>query len=352
MIKRMGKYSLKFTDSPLITAYASVVGKLESEGPLKDSFDKIIYGSHAMKNTFEEAESFFQQEALSIAISKWGGKADEVEFVFSGDLLNQCTASSFGLKGFGIPYLGQYGACSTSAQNLFMAAVFAESKAASVSAAVTSSHFCSAERQFRFPLEYGGVRTPTAQRTVTAAAAFMVENSLSPQKSSKSPLLCPEITAATVGRIKDMGVTDATNMGATMAPAAADTIKAFFDDSGKSPTDFDMIFTGDLGFVGSSLLYELMGEVGYDIRNNHKDCGLMIYDAENQDVHAGGSGCGCSAAVLCAHILPKLSAGEYKRVLYVATGALMSATSGTQGATIPSIAHLIELRSPKRSLNS
>lgn len=347
MIKRIGKYTVKFLDEPLISSFASVVGKLESEGPLKEGFDKIIYDSHASKNTFEEAESSFQQEALTLALSKWGGKAEDVDFVFAGDLLNQCIASSFGLKGFNIPYLGQYGACSTSAQNLIMAATFIESKAARVVAAVTSSHFCSAERQFRFPLEYGGVRTPTSQRTVTGSAAFMVENASNPAKSCESPLLCPKISAATVGKIVDLGVNDANNMGAAMAPAAADTLKTFFDDSGKSPSDFDMIFTGDLGEVGSKLLYELLGEKGYDIRNNHKDCGLMIFDMKSQDVHAGGSGCGCGACVLSAEILPKLSSGEYKRVLYMATGALMSATSGTQGNTIPSVAHLVELKCAK-----
>lgn len=344
MIKRVGKYTVKFTDRPIITAFASVAGKMESEGPLKDGIDKIIFDSHAAQNSFEEAESLFQQEALSLALSKWGSKAEDVDFVFSGDLLNQCIASSFGLKGFGIPYLGQYGACSTSAQNLIMSAVFTESKAARVAAAVTSSHFCSAERQFRFPLEYGGVRTPTAQRTVTGAAAFVVESSMNSQKSIKSMTLCPEITAATVGRIRDFGVTDANNMGAAMAPAAADTIKTFLDDTGKLPSEYDMIFTGDLGKVGSDVLYELMGESGYDIRNNHRDCGLLIYDMEKQDVHAGGSGCGCGGVVLSAHILPKLINGDYKKVLYVATGALMSATSGVQGASIPSVAHLVELR--------
>lgn len=347
MIKRIGKYTVKFLDEPLISSFSSVVGKLESEGPLKEGFDKIIYDSHAMKDTFEEAESALQQEAVTLALTKWGGKADEVDFIFAGDLLNQCIASSFGLKGFSIPYLGQYGACSTSAQNLIMAATFIESKAAKSAMAVTSSHFCSAERQFRFPLEYGGVRTPTAQRTVTGSAAFVVESSENPAKSAKSPLLCPKISMATVGKIVDLGVTDANNMGAAMAPAAADTLKTFFDDSGKSPSDYDMIFTGDLGAVGSKLLYELSGEKGYDIRDNHKDCGLMIFDMNTQDVHAGGSGCGCGACTLSAHILPKLARGEYKRVLYMATGALMSATSGTQGNSIPSVAHLIELKCAK-----
>jgi len=347
MIKRIGKYTIKFLDEPLISSYSSVVGKLEGEGPLKEGFDKIIYDSHAMKNTFEEAESHFQQEAVSLALSKWGGKAEDADFIFAGDLLNQCMASSFGVKAFNIPFLGQYGACSTSAQSLIMAATFIESKAAKIALAVTSSHFCSAERQFRFPLEYGGVRTPTAQRTVTGAGAFVLESAENPAKSVKSPLLCPKISMATVGKIVDLGVNDANNMGAAMAPAAADTLKTFFDDTGKSPTDYDMIFTGDLGKVGSKLLYELMNEKGYNIKENHKDCGLMIYDMNTQDVHAGGSGCGCGACTLSAHILPMLSTGEYQKVLYMATGALMSSTSSTQGATIPSVAHLVELKCAK-----
>ena len=348
MIKRVGKYTIKFTEPPLISAFASVAGKPESEGPLKSAFDKIIYDSHASKDNFEEAESTFQQEALSITISKFGGKADDVDFVFAGDLLNQCTASSFGLKNFGIPFLGQYGACSTSAQALIMSAIFVESKAAKVAAAVTSSHFCSAERQFRFPLEYGGVRTPTAQRTVTGAAAFIVESAENPAKSARSSLLCPEITKATVGIITDLGVTDANNMGAAMAPAAAKTLTAFFDDTGASPSDFDMIFTGDLGQVGSSLLKELMGKQGYDISQNHNDCGLMIYDMKNQDVHAGGSGCGCGACVLSAYILPNLVKGKFRKVLYIATGALMSSTTGARGDAIPSVAHLIELKGTQK----
>lgn len=343
MIKRIGKYTLEFTDPPIISAFASVVGKTESEGPLKDGFDKVIYDCHCSKNSFEEAESTLQQEALIQAISKWGGKAEDVDFVFAGDLLNQCTASSFALKGFNIPFLGQYGACSTSAQTLIMSAIFTEGKASKVSAAVTSSHFCSAERQFRFPLEYGEVRTPTAQRTVTGSAAFIVENPENPQKSSESNLICPEITSSTAGKIVDLGVKDANNMGAAMAPAAADTLETFLKDRGKSPSDFDAIFTGDLGEVGSKILYELMGEKGFDIRENHKDCGLLIYDRNNQDVHAGGSGCGCGACTLSAHILPKLTEGTYKKVLYIATGALLSSTTSAQGSTIPSIAHLVEI---------
>lgn len=338
MIKRMGKYSLKFTEAPIISAFSSVVGKLESRGPLKEGFDKVIYDCHALKDSFEEAESTLQQEALSLALSKWGGNKEDVDFIFAGDLLNQCTASSFALKGFNIPFLGQYGACSTSAQTLIMAAIFAESNASSVSAAVTSSHFCSAERQFRFPLEYGAVKTPTAQRTVTGSGAFIIE---------KNKPHYPSISSATIGKIVDFSVKDANNMGAAMAPAAADTLEKFFKDSSTTPKDFDAVFTGDLGEVGSKILYELMGEKGFDIRENHKDCGLMIFDRKNQDVQAGGSGCGCGACTLSAHILPNLLKGAYKRVLYMATGALLSSTTSAQGQSIPAIAHLLELNCSK-----
>lgn len=347
MIKRKGKYTLNFTEEPIITAYSSVAGKLEAEGPLKESFDKIIFDCHAMQDTFEDAESKLQQEAVSIALSKWGGKAEDIDLIFAGDLLNQCTASAFGVKGFSIPFLGQYGACSTSAQNIIMSALSVAGGAASVALAVASSHFCTAERQFRFPLEYGGVRTPTAQRTVTGAAAFAVESRTSPAMSSKSTLLCPQIKAATVGKIVDMGVTDANNMGAAMAPAAADTIKTFFEDTGKSPDDFDMIFTGDLGQVGMDILIELLKKEKIDIAGRYTDCGLVVYDINAQDVHAGGSGCGCSAVVLSAYILPRLLTGDFRNVLFVATGALLSSTTGAQSKTIPSVAHLVHLTAPE-----
>ena len=343
MIKRVGKYTLKFTEPPLITAFASVAGKFESEGPLKDNFDKIIYDSHAQKDTFEEAESTFQQEALSLALSKWGSKAEEVDFVLAGDLLNQCIASSFGLKAFGIPFLGQYGACSTSAQNLIMAAIFTEGKAAKVSAAVTSSHYCSAERQFRFPLEYGAVRTPTSQRTVTGSAAFIVENPTNPAKSSKSSLICPEITAATVGVICDQGVKDANNMGAAMAPAAADTLLTYFRESGESPDSFDYILTGDLGFEGNAICRELLSEQGLSLGGNFNDCGMMIFDQQAQDTHSGGSGCGCSAVVLGGFILGKMRKEEIRRVLLVGTGALMSPSMIQQGKSIAGIGHLVQI---------
>lgn len=333
-MKRIGGYTIQFEERPTIIGYASVVGKKESEGPLGKCFDKIIYDSYDGQDTYEQAESEFQAEAVSLALEKANINAEDVDYIFSGDLLNQCISSSYGLKGFDIPYLGQYGACSTMAQGLIMASVFVESNAASTSMCVTSSHFCSAERQYRFPLEYGGVRTPTAQWTVTGSGGCVL------QKNKKGPY----VARATVGRIVDLGVTDANNMGAAMAPAAAQTLKNYFDDTASDPDDYDLILTGDLGEVGSKSLYDLLLKEGIDIRPYHNDCGLMIFDREKQDVHAGGSGCGCAGSVLCSDILFKMQEKKLNNILFMATGALMSPTSCGQGASIPSIAHLVNVK--------
>ncbi|MBQ2943955.1 MAG: stage V sporulation protein AD [Ruminococcus sp.] len=334
MITRKGRYTLVFSHGPEILSFASVAGPKEAEGPLGKKFDKIIYDPKAGKDTWEQAESQLQKEALQLALEKATLHAENIDFVFSGDLLNQCISSSYGLKAFSIPYLGQYGACSTMAQTLIMGAVTLESQAAALCACVTSSHFCSAERQYRFPLEYGGQRPPTAQWTVTGSGCSILGYG-----KGHNPRIC----GATVGRIQDLGVTDANNMGAAMAPAAAQTLLDFFSDTGKSPSDFDRIYTGDLGQVGSSLLYKLTEENGLNIREIHRDCGLLIFEKDVQDVHAGGSGCGCAASVLCSHILPKMKSGKLHNILFVATGALMSPTSCQQGQSIPCIAHLIHL---------
>ena len=334
MIRRIGGHTIGFEEMPSIIGFASVAGKFESQGPLGKAFDKIIYDSYDGLDTYEQAESRFQSEAVTEALTKAKIKAEEVDGIFAGDLLNQCVGSSYGLIDFGIPYLGQYGACSTMAQGLIMASVFVESGAAKTAMCVTSSHFCSAERQYRFPLEYGGVRTPTAQWTVTGSGSCVLKN------AKKGPC----IARATVGRIVDLGVKDANNMGAAMAPAAAQTLKNFFDDTGTAPRDYDLILTGDLGEVGSKSLYDLLLLEDIDIRNRHNDCGLMIFDRNKQDVHAGGSGCGCAASVFCSKILSDLSSGIYNNILFMATGALMSPTTCGQGATIPSIAHLVNVK--------
>ncbi len=332
-MRRIGKYTLEFENQPTIIGFGSVAGKKESQGPLKDNFHKLIYDPRAGQKTFEQAESLFQQEAVSIALEKANRKTDDVDFIFAGDLLNQCISSSFGLKDFNIPYLGQYGACSTMAQSLIMASIMVDSGAANCSACVTSSHFCAAERQYRFPLEYGGQRTPTAQWTVTGAGSCILE----PHQKG------PKVAHAIVGKITDLGVSDMNNMGAAMAPGAARTMLEYFQDTNTSPQDYDCIITGDLGVVGSNCLYELMETKGYDIRHKHNDCGLMIYDLKKQDVHAGGSGCGCAASVFTSTILPRVVSGEYENILFMATGALMSPTSGMQGLTIPGVAHLAHI---------
>ena len=335
MAKRLGKYTLQMMQMPSIQGFASVCGKKEGEGPLSQHFDKIFNDTTLGESSWEKAESKLQNEAVNLALQKSNLTSADIDFIFAGDLLNQCISSTFGLRELNIPFLGQYGACSTMAQTLILASMMVESGMANHCLAVTSSHFCSAERQFRFPLEYGGQRTPTAQWTVTGSGAIVVGN------SGNSPY----ISAITVGRIKDLGIKDANNMGAAMAPAAAQTLTDFFSDTKTSPEDYDLILTGDLGEVGSTLLYELLEQDNINIRSRHNDCGLMIYHKEKQDVHAGGSGCGCSASVLCSLILNKMKNAELSNVLFMATGALMSPTSSQQGESIPSVAHLVNLKS-------
>lgn len=338
MIARIGKYTIELNNKPTILGFASVVGKKEAEGPLGKLYDQCHSDTTLGETSWEKAESRLQNEAVNLALFKAGVKNTEIDCIFAGDLLNQCISSTFGLRGLDIPFLGQYGACSTMAQTLAMASVFVESGAAQHAVAVTSSHFCSAERQFRFPLEYGGQRTPTAQWTATGSGSAVVGTG-EPKQGNKI-----SVEAVTFGRITDFGIKDAANMGAAMAPAAAQTLIDYLRDTGASPTDFDLILTGDLGMVGSELMEELLAKEGIKISSVHNDCGLMIYDRMKQDVHAGGSGCGCSASVLCSMILQQMSQGKLHKVLFMATGALMSPTSSQQGETIPGIAHLIYLK--------
>lgn len=318
---------------PAILASAAIGGKMEGEGPQGAYFDTISNDAQFGEDSWEKAEGRLQQLALQTAMQKAGVSAAEVDCLFAGDLLNQCVGSSYGLQQFEIPFVGLYGACSTMAESLMMAALFVEGGLAKRAAAVTSSHFCSAERQFRFPLEYGGQRPPSAQWTATAAGAAIVG--------------CGQgvsVNAVTVGTIRDLGITDANNMGAAMAPAAASTLTTFFNDSVTHPADYDLILTGDLGQVGRDLLFELLEKEGVRISDRYHDCGLLIYDRDKQDVHAGGSGCGCSASVLCGSILRQMAEGRWKNVLFMATGALMSPTMVQQGEAIPGIAHLLHLK--------
>ncbi len=334
MAERKGKYTVTFSGRPTVLGYASVVGKKEGEGPLGAAFDAVFADTRMGEKTWEKAESRLQKEALTRALDKAGFSPSQVDVLFSGDLLNQNIASTFGLRETGVPLLGQFGACSTMAQTLALASVAVDGGAADVAAAVTSSHFCTAERQFRFPLEYGSQRTPTSQWTATASGAVIVGLGGG----------TVHIAEACIGRIVDAGITDMNNMGAAMAPAAADTLCRFFRDTDTRPDDYDFVATGDLAAEGSDLLKTLMAGEHLSLGENYFDCGMVLFDRETQDVHAGGSGCGCSAAVLCSLILGNLERGVWKNGLFVATGALMSPTSSQQGESIPAIAHLIHFK--------
>lgn len=316
-----------------IASFAAVVGKIESEGPYGDEFDEVVEDNKGGAQTWEQAEALLQKKALQHAMDKASLVPEKTDLIFAGDLLNQCTGSSYGLKDFYIPFLGIYGACSTFAEALLLSASMVNAGYVDNCAAVTSSHFSSAERQFRFPLNYGGVRTPTAQWTATASGAAIVTSANEP----------PYIRSATVGKIQDMGINDLNNMGAAMAGAAYDTLSRHFRHTGTHPESYDLIITGDLGQVGSDLLYDLFKRDGVEIKKYHNDCGLLLYDREAQDVHAGGSGCGCSASMMCGHFLKRVKSGELKRILYAATGALMSPTMVQQGGNIPGISHAVEI---------
>lgn len=323
---------------PTIHSFAAIAGKKESEGPLAKFFDETCDDGYFGQKTWEQGESELMKRTVTLAISKAGLSNDDIDYMFAGDLLNQCITSTYGLRDLDIPLVGIYGACSTMSEGLALAALMTDSSIGGHVIATTSSHFCTAERQFRFPLSYGSVRTPTAQWTCTASGAAV----LSPKSAA------PFIRAVTIGKIVDLGVTDANNMGAAMAPAAAYVIKTFLQDTAMEPSDFDAIVTGDLGTVGSKLLVELLRGDGIDISAQHRDCGVMMFDIEGQDVHAGGSGCGCSASVLCGYFLPKIKTGELKNILFCATGALMSPTASQQGESIPSISHAVYISSESR----
>ncbi len=325
--------TIELTTSPSVYSFAAAGGKMEGEGPLGSSYDFISEDSCFGESSWEKAESRLQQHALEHALNKGGISESDISFIFAGDLLNQCTGSAYGIRETGIPFLGLYGACSTMAESLTLASIFADNSIGEYCAALTSSHFCSAERQFRFPETYGGQRTPTAQWTATASGCAIVGAHQKP----------PYVKAVTVGKIADLGIKDANNMGAAMAPAAYETITAHLKTRNLTVNDFDLIVTGDLGFVGSEILRDLFQKDGIDISNVHNDCGMMIYDREKQDVHAGGSGCGCSASVLCGHILKLIQSGNLKNILFAATGALMSTTVVQQGESIPGISHAVHI---------
>ena len=335
---------IRFPDPVSIYARASAVGRTESDGPLGALFDFHDETDRFGADTWEQSEESLSRTVLDLALSRACERPDQIDLLFAGDLQNQCVASSGGCGAAGIPYCGLYGACSTSGEGLLLASLaLTASPALSRAAVVTTSHNAAAERQFRLPLEYGGQRSPTAQWTATAGGAFLLCRSSEPF----SPPSSPRITACLPGAALDSGVTDGANMGAAMAPAAADTILRYFSLSGESPSDFDRIVTGDLGAEGSALLLELLRENGLDLQGRHRDCGVLLFDPLKTDVHAGGSGCGCSASVLASLFLPALERGELNRILFLATGALMSPSCLLQGESIRGIAPLIVLESGK-----
>lgn len=322
---------LKFSGAA-ITAAASVVGKWEHEGPLGECFDLYDNSDKFGMSTWESAESEMQRLAFNTAMAKLSASERSVDALFAGDLLNQCVSSSYGLLDFDIPYFGLYGACSTAAESLMLAAATVSAGYFSTAVAVTSSHYCAAERQYRSPVEYGAQRSPTAQWTVTGAGAFFVSGSGRARIAEGLP-----------GIVVEKGVSDASNMGAAMAPAAAHTLLRYFKATGRSPEEHDLILTGDLGAEGGAILCELLLSEGIDIRSVYNDCGKLIYDLKGQDKHAGGSGCGCSAVVLASHILPQLESGRLGNILFIGTGAMMSPASIQQGQAIPAVAHLLRL---------
>lgn len=333
-----GKQSILFDNQPSILASASVVGKKEAEGPLKNYFDFCGEDNTLGQKSWEKAESKLQEIAIDTAKRKAGCDYKDISLLFAGDLLNQCIGSSFAIRSTDIPFLGLYGACSTMAESLLLASAAVNAGYCKTAAALTSSHFASAERQYRFPLNYGGQRTPTAQWTVTGAGCCIVG-----QREHG-----PFVDAATVGKIEDLGIKDANNMGAAMAPAAYSTLRAHFDDLGCAPNDYDMIVTGDLGALGKEILLDLFRRDGVSLSGVYNDCGTMIFDLKKQDVHAGGSGCGCGASVLCGYLLSQMRTGKLKTLLFCATGALLSPISTWQGESIPSICHAVSIRAEKR----
>ena len=332
-MRKIGKQSILFDNPPTILETASIVGPKESDGPLAKYFDQVLEDEFWGEKTWEKAESKIVKETANVAISKAGLSGSEVDYCFSGDLLNQSISSSFGLRDSNIPLFGIFGACSTFVEGLGLGAVFAEASGANNILCCASSHFCSAEKQFRFPLELGNQRPPSAQWTVTGAGAAIIS------KTGKGPF----ITSMTTGKIVDKGIKDSNNMGAAMAPAAFDTLITHFKDTGRSPSYYDGIFTGDLGHIGKEILIDLLKQNGYNVKSNYNDCGVLIFDRETQDTHAGGSGCACIATVFSGYLFNQLRAKKYKKILLIATGALTNSTTAQQGESIPGIAHAVSI---------
>lgn len=331
--KRIGKYTVKFENRPSIISYASVVGPKEGEGPLRSYFDLIEKDDYLGEKSWEKAESKMLQNAISLSLQKAGLKDSDIDYLLAGDLLNQLMSSSFTAKQIHVPFIGLYGACSTMSESLSLAAMLIDGGFADKVIAATSSHFSSAERQYRFPLELGTQRPLSAQWTVTGAGATILSS------NGEGPY----VTYCTIGKVVDLGIKDANNMGAAMAPAAADTIKQHFDDTGFDVNHYDLIISGDLASIGMGLTMDILKKQGLDISKKYTDCGYEIYNSEYQDTHAGGSGCGCSASVLNGFILKEMEKKKLNHVLFIATGALLSTTSSQQGESIPGIAHAVSI---------
>ena len=335
--KKTGQQTAVLASPPTILCAGNVVGRMEGEGPLAACFDYVDQDDTFGEATWEQSERAMQQKALALALQKGGLTAQQLDYLFAGDLLNQCVSSSYAAREQKIPFFGLYGACSTFGEGLILASMALDGGFGERAGVVVSSHFCTAERQYRTPLEYGGQRTPTAQWTVTGAGAAIL--------AREGP--GPYVTHCTLGKITDKGITDTNNMGAAMAPAAYATLTAHFQDTGRGPDYYDLIVTGDLGKLGRELLLELFRQDGVDLSTNHNDCGLMIFDLENQVVHCGGSGCGCSASVLTGYLLNGMREGRWKNILFCPTGALHSPTSAFQGESVPGICHAIAISNTK-----
>lgn len=330
---RLGRQTVSMDKYVYIKQAAAIAGVKEGEGPLRDTFDTVLTDDTLGEKTWEKSESMLQKKAAYKALKKANLTQQSVDYVLAGDLLNQCIGAHYSVRDFDIPFLGLYGACSTMTESLSIGSMLISGGFANNVMCLTSSHFCTAEKQFRMPLEYGGQRPPSAQWTVTGSGCAVL--------SAEAGMA--RITHVTSGKVIDKGVSDLTNMGAAMAPAAIDTLLAHFGDTGLDPSYYDMILTGDLGYVGSDILVDLMQKEGYDISQIHNDCGKMIFDREKQDTHAGGSGCGCCATVLCGHILKEIQKGNINKILVMATGALMNPMVVQQGESIPCIAHAVTI---------
>lgn len=333
MEKKLGAHTWRLPSCPALLSWASAAGKKEGEGPLGREFDLVFQDTRMGQNTWEQAESAFQAAAIGRALEKAGLQKTDLDLLLAGDLLNQCIGATYAARDIAAPFFGLYGACSTMAESLALGGMLVDGGFGARVCAVTSSHFCTAERQYRTPLEYGGQRTPTAQWTATASGAVLLG------REGAGPFL----THVTVGRITDWGIKDANNMGAAMAPAAWETLRTHLADTGRGPEDYDLMVTGDLGELGARLVRELFRRDGVELGARYQDCGVLLYDLKGQDVHCGGSGCGCSAAVLTGHILDGMRSGRWKRVLFCGTGALHSPVALGQGESIPGICHAVAI---------